>query len=196
MATVRLEELAALSGIARDSIKDCQKVNRTPWDDSEFSRDRRRRYDARHAVGLVLREMIAGYGFTLGDAAEAIAFQVDVIDRYLNAAQAGGAAEAYIVAARIPVLDSLTGARWKPHFADDWGTADAIATFLREGLARVGRVRKTRDGQTEERIIGAPHLGVANMSEAYRILKARAERAGFVIDGRRIFAIAQADSED
>ena len=70
--------------------------------------------------------------------------------------------------------------------------------FIGGEMKAVGRESKTRNGRSEERVITGPSIAIVSIPETYRLLRARAEAAGFVVDGRRIFKIepdAEGDTE-
>lgn len=188
MSTIRLSDLAAITGTTRDAIRDAQRLARTPWDEEEFSDAKQRRFGGAHALAMILLEMLAAQGFVLADAAEHVRTQMGVIRRFLDDAAYGSAQDAVLVAARVPVFDSLTGARWVNHVSTEWGAAEDIGGWVTEQIGKIGRVVTTRDGNSTVRTIGGPHLAVASVAEAYRTLKARAEQAGYIVDGHVVFA--------
>lgn len=187
--TERQDVLAQITGRSVTAIRHMQAHGYTPWDDAEFAAGKHRRYSAQHATGLVVAEMLTKQGVTNEDAAEFVQAHSWHLNRFLDQIEQGEAVQQVFVAAFYEAVeDSLTGPRWIKVLPAG-GSAEEVQAGVASTLARIGQIRETRDGRSTERTIAGPHLAVASIPEAYRLLKQRAEAAGFGIDGRRIYKL-------
>ena len=187
MTTVRQAELGEITGRSRNTIRDMQAQGRTPWNDVKFFDVTQRRFSTEEALALVLCEMLENSGFVARDAAEAVLCQLKAVELFLKDVEAGGdVAPRLVLALRMPVEDSLTGFFWEGLCPGGEGTPEEIEGEIAGNIARIG-TNKTRDeGQSRRRYIGGPHVGVASVGEAYRLLQYRAKRLGFTVAGKAI----------
>lgn len=186
--TVRLSDLSRITGRTPEGIRSLQKREWTPWDEDIFSEATQRRYDSTHALGLVLQEMLAAQGLTAEFAAEVLRGDAHNLSRFFGEVEAGQAMTPRFVAVLSVALQDDFGVFWRPTLLAGMGTRDELANAFRAALDATGRTREAPKGT--ERQIGGPNVAVASINEAYRLLKSRAEAAGFAIDGRRILRLA------
>jgi hypothetical protein len=185
MNTVTLGDLAAITGRPRDTIRNMQNRDGTPWDDDALKTGGIRRYAVDQALALIVCEMLEQQGFKVSDAAQFVRTQTRALVLFLDNLPLGDEADArFVIALRVAVEDSQIGVSWQNQFLVGYGTHDEIADHIAGALDRVGS--EVRGGTSRRRTIGGPHIGVAPVAEAYRLLRARAESAGFRIDGRDI----------
>lgn len=186
--TERQEVVAQITGRSVASIRHMQAHSYAPWFDEEFEAGKHRRYSAQHALALVLAEMLTKQGITAEDASEFVRHHTEHVVRFLDKTERGEAAEPEsVIALYEAVEDSLTGPRWQKSVGLG-GTDEDVLSAVKIVLARVGKTRDRDNGRTL-RNFGGPHLAVASIPEAYRLLKLRAEAAGFGVDGRRIYKL-------
>lgn len=191
--TARQEVLAQITGRSVASIRHMQAHGYAPWDDAEFEPGKHRRYSAQHALALVLAEGLTKQGVSNEDASEFVQAHGSHATRFLDQVERGQTGEQEFVAAFYSAEeDSLTGQRWTK-LVNAGGTAEEVLASVASTLARVGLTRETRNGRSTERTIAGPHLAIVSIQETYRLLKQRAEVAGFGIDGRRIYKLEQGE---
>lgn len=189
MDTVTMGDLGPITGRTRDAIRNMQNRGCTPWDDEALRQPGKvRRYSGEHALALVVCEMFEAQGFNVADAAEFVRAQSRVIALFLDELEQAPQAPQprFVVALLMAVSDGLTAARWEKQIPVGYGTKAETEDLIIGNLERVGREVATRQGATSKRYIGGPHVAVAPVAEAYRLLTERARAAGYVIEGRRI----------
>jgi len=181
-----MSDLAAITKRTRDSIRNMQNQDATPWDDDVFEKGKNRRYTGYHALTLVIAEMLAVQGLSAAQASEATFTQRSNIETFLDEIEAGAPITPRFVAmVSIAKADrSIPGLHWTPTMYWGTGTAEELRNEITSHIS---------DDMTT--VSNGPHVAVASVASAYRILKGRAEAAGFLIDGRRILRLSQ-DSED
>lgn len=101
----------------------------------------------------------------------------------------------FVLALQRAVEDTWTGPSWEPVILIGTGTESEVIEAIADEIKGVGLARQTRGGASERRVISGPWSAVVSIPEAYRLLRQRAEAAGYVVDGRRIFKIAKDDGE-
>ena len=194
--TVRLAALAEITSRSRDIIRSMQNKKETPWDDEEFEQGQQRRYSGYHAISLVLAEILAAQGCTAAEAAEFVRNHKLPITLFLDEVENSAAATSrFVLAMKIGVEDEWAGFQWQSYTLMGAGTEEEVSNAISRAISGVGRVRETRKGRTSERIVCGPWVAIASIPEAYRILRKRAENAGFLIDGRRIGRLASVEDE-
>lgn len=193
--TVRLADLASITGRTRDAIRALQNTGATPWDDEAFPEQGYRRYDGFHALTLVLQEMLTMQGISASQAAEFVNAQMANVERFLKELQTGDIIPRFVAAVYVAEEDDL-GTHWFPIVYWGTGTTDELMDTLAGVLKSTSAtVEKRRFGkEVTVRQIGGPHVSVAPISEAYRLLRHRAEAAGFMVDGWRIFRIEKGEA--
>jgi hypothetical protein len=198
MATVNFSALAAITRRTPDQIKALNRADCPLWTDADFpgaTEGKRRRYDASHALRVLLVEALTSRGETTDRAVEAVTSQANVIDLFLSELAEGRAQPRFILLLTMVEEDSMFGARFGHDVRGGYGTPEEIGAAITAGLARVGRTVETRDGRSTRRTIGGPFAAVASVNECFRLLKLRAEAAGYLIDGRRILPLGTPDTE-
>jgi len=194
--TVRLSDFASITGRSRDAIRGLQNTGSAPWDDDAFPEKGYRRYNGQHALALVIAEMLTAQGVNASDASEFVISQSGNIGRFLDEVEAGaGITPRFIAAIYVAEEDSFMGVRWTPTVYWGTGTADELQGAIIGAIDGVGREKTIRNGQSTIRQIGGPHVSVAPISEAYRLLRNRAEASGFIVDGRRIMRIKESEAD-
>lgn len=195
--TLRLADLAEVAGTTRDAVRNMQNFQRTPWPEDGKPAGTHRRYDAGHALRIVLMEMLVAQGLTQATAAEDLQSQSFVIDRFVAAQDAHRQiAPLFVYSLRVAHEDTWTGPRWTPTVGGT-GTAEEILDFVRFAFDRTGHERPDEDHPDRvTRQIGGPWLAVAPLAEAWRLLRYRARRAGYAIDGRRIVRVTTEPGRD
>jgi hypothetical protein len=179
-----MASLAAITGRTTGTIRKMQNEAATPWDDDLFEKGKNRRYTGYHALTLVIAEMLALQGLSAAQASEVTLIQRANIETFLDEIEAGGPITARFVAcisrARTRDHPIFTGLSWVPMMYWGYGTAEELRDVIASQIT---------DDVTD--LSNGPHVAAAPMASAYRILKGRAEAAGFLIDGRRILRLAQ-----
>ncbi|MFD1193348.1 hypothetical protein ACFQ3C_01520 [Seohaeicola saemankumensis] len=196
--TVRLTALAEISGRTRDTIRALQNRQITPWDDTEFAdQPGYRNYTGLHALTLVLAEMLSGMNIHADRAAELVRDNLHVVNKFLDGIDKGKGVQPLFIANIVTLeFDSWVGRNWKETELLSTGTFEEIAnTFAAKGEL-AGQEKQTRGGRSIERSTGVINVAVVALAEAYLILKERAEAAGFVLDGRKIYKIKDAETEE
>lgn len=193
--TVRLADLASITGRTRDAIRALQNTGATPWDDEAFPKQGYRRYDGLHALTLVLQEMLTAQGISASQAAEFVNAQLANVERFLNELQTGDMTPRFVAAIYVAEEDDF-GTQWLPVVYWGTGTADELMDAFAGELKATSKTVEKRGVAGTVRRIGGPHVSVAPISEAYRLLRHRAEAAGFMVDGRRIFRIEQGEDSE
>lgn len=182
MSTVFLSDLARISGRTRDAIRNMQNRDGTPWDDADFADMPRRRYGVKHALSLILCELLEAQRITAPDAAKFVESQQSVVSKFLAQMADGEAAPRFVAAAYAG--EEINGlVTWSPIFLAGYGTAEEITDLFSGELASTGR-EKNRVRLGEEivsRRVGGPLVAVASVQEAFRILTVRAAKAGFAM---------------
>lgn len=182
-ASLRLADLAALTGITEASIRHMQSHGYTPWDDSEFPAGKHRRYEGSHALCLTATSILTTQGLQLGAACEVVNEQYALVTRFLDVI-ASGHPPAPLIIARISYLAEdrrLDGLREYPISNATDGSADSIT-------AAVTRFLKHRIGEesAHERIISGPRITTVSLPEAYGLLQRRALAQGYQVNGREV----------
>ena len=202
LGTVRLNDFANILNTTRDIIVNAQKQDREPWDASEFPQGQHRRFDGSHALAWVLLEMLNAQGVDMATSAQAVFSQRGSLGRFMDALDQSQPQPPFFVAS-ISVAEEehrngeLWVSRWLPTFAGVILTADDLSQFVAEEIAKTGRVTEFPEKHRTVRRIGGPRVAIASITEAYRLLRQRAELAGFVIDGRKIHRIiAQIEGDE
>lgn len=197
MTTIKQADLCKITGRTVDNIRHMQAHKYTPWDDTEFPPGKHRRYTGFHALTMILAEKLAEGGFTAASAAEFVNMQRRAIDKFLDMIEQGAVGEPLHVAAISELReDSMIGERWVPTLFWGTGTTEQLSDVFSSIIERAGTVHKTRQGKTTERCTGILKVASVPLAEAYRILKDRAEAAGYVVDGRKVHKIAEGDTEE
>ena len=190
--TVRLQVLSDITGRPREAIRNAQKADAAPWNEDDFAEGQHRRFNGFHALALVLSEGLLAQRCSMEQAGEAVRANEGAINLFLDeVAEATEITPRFIMAMQIAIEDSWHNApRWEQVIATTTGTADEIQKEISRYVARVGQVVTTRSGRSEERVIGGPNISIVSIPEMYRLLRQRAEAAGYIVDGRRILKIA------
>lgn len=192
--TVRLQALSDLTRRPREAIRNAQKTGAAPWDEAEFEDAPQRRYDGFHALALVLAEGLMAQKCSMELAGEFVRAHEAPINLFLSEVSEGGPiTPRFVLALQRAVEDSWTGPMWEPVLLIGTGTEREVIDAIADEIKGVGHIRETRGGKSERRVISGPWSAVVSIPEAYRLLRQRAEAAGFVVDGRRIFRIAKDD---
>lgn len=192
LGTVRLQALSDLTRRPREAIRNAQKQGAAPWNEAEFEDAPQRRYDGFHALALVLAEGLMAQKCSMELAGEFVRAHELAINKFLDEVTEGHSiTPRFVLALQRAVEDSWTGAMWESVILIGTGTEDEVIRTIEAEVRGVGRVRKTRDGRSECRVISGPWIATVSIPEAYRLLRQRAEVAGFVVDGRRIFKITK-----
>lgn len=187
--TERQDVLAGITGRTVPAIRHMQAHGYTPWDDKEFEAGQHRRYSGKHALALILAEMLAQQGLTNEAAASFVKDHDFLVNRFLDQIERGETVDqAFVAALYMAEEDSMIGLRWTP-VTPAGGSAEEIVNRVSGVLSRVGHTCETRNGRSTDRIIGGLRLAVVHIPESYRLLKKRALDAGFGIDGRRIYKL-------
>lgn len=190
--TVRLQALSDLTRRPREAIRNAQKLGAAPWDETEFDEAPQRRYDGFHALALVLTEGLMSQKVSMEQAGEFVRAHETPINLFLDEiTKAQPVTPRFVLGLLRAVEDSWFGPRMEPMILYGTGTKDEVMRCIEGALDDVGETRETRDGKSEVRVISGPQVAVVSIPEAYRLLRLRAEAAGFVVDGRRIFKIAK-----
>jgi len=197
--TVRLQAFSEITRRPREAIRNAQKFGQTPWDDTKFENDSQRRYDGFHALAAVLAEGLMAQNCSMQLAGEFVRGHEKAISLFLEeVTENRPITPRFVLAMQRGTECSLLGPAFEPVFLVGYGTAEEVSDAITGEISRVGTVNKTRDGRSEKRIVSGPWSAIVSIPEAYRLLRQRAEAAGYVVDGRRIFKIAEeaeADSE-
>lgn len=191
--TVRLQALSDLTRRPREAIRNAQKSGAAPWDEAEFEDAPQRRYDGFHALALVLAEGLMAQKCSMELAGEFVRAHEAAINLFLaEVAEGRPITPRFVLAMQRAIEDSWTGAVWEPVILIGTGTEDEVIRTIEAEIRAVGSARETRGGKSERRMISGPWIATVSIPEAYRLLRLRAEAAGFVVDGRRLFKIATA----
>lgn len=186
MSTVMLSNLALITRRPVDTIRNMLNRDGTPWRDEELKGEGHRRYAGKHALSLILCEMLESQGFSVPNAAEIVREQSRVADLFLADLESEDEAQPrFVLALRMAVEDSLTGAYWQGASYVNRGTLEEVQASIASSLNSIGRVYTDEGGGTQ-RTIGGPHIAVAPVAEAYRLLQLRAKAAGFTVAGNQI----------
>lgn len=191
MATVGFTNLLNVTSWTTDQLKRIGRLRAQPWGEGEFEEGKRRRYDASHALRLVLVEGLMSQGVPMENASEVVAEHGRIIDRFFDALAAGQEPPPLFVS-RLRVQEELAGvAAWMSWRMDTMGaTPEAIGGAVRDILENMGKP----NGRA--RVVGGPDLSVVSIAEAYRLLRQRARDAGFVVDGRSILSNGSLEEDD
>ncbi|MCE6951693.1 hypothetical protein LAZ29_12220 [Cereibacter sphaeroides] len=179
MTTIKLTDLAGITGRSRDAIRNMQARGLLPWQD-ERQQGAYRRFDGTHALALIVAEVLQSQNIPAVEVAEFVICQRHAVGAFLDAADAGAELPDLFVSAILRAVEDPNTVQWMPVHGIHYGTDEELRDFFASELAMVG---KTSAGK---RIIGGPLVAVASLREAYRILRIRADAAGFAIMGRRI----------
>lgn len=101
----------------------------------------------------------------------------------------------FVLALLRGVEDTWTGPAWMPVDLHGYGTEAEVIDCISAEVKKVGSSCDTRGGNSQRRVISGPWSAVVSIPETYRLLKLRAEAAGFIVDGYRIFKIAKDEAE-
>ena len=195
--TVRLQSLADLTSRPRETIRNAIKLGAAPWDEAQFADTGQRRFTGFHALALVLAEGLMAQKVTMELAGEFVRAHEGAINLFLDEVTNGETiTPRFVLALQRAVEDSWTGAGWEPVILFGTGTESEILSTIASELKRVGAVRENRGGVSERRVISGPWSATVSIPEAYRLLRIRAEAAGYLVDGRRIFKIAAEDEAE
>lgn len=190
--TVRLQALSDLTRRPREAIRNAQRLGAAPWDETEFDEAPQRRYDGFHALALVLAEGLMIQKFSMDLAGDFVRAHKTPINLFLDEITKGQpVTPRFVLGLQRAVEDGWFGTRMEPMILYGTGTKDEVTRCIEGALEDVGKIRETRGGKSEARVIAGPQVAVVSIPEAYRLLRLRAEAAGFVVDGRRIFKIAK-----
>lgn len=194
--TVRLTALSDLTRRPREAIRNAQKAGAAPWDDTQFDEGTQRRYDAFHALGLLLAEALMAQKCSMDLAGEFVRAHALAINIFLDEVTAGvPIIPRFVLGMQRAVEDSWTGGGWEPVLLIGTGTLDEVQREICAVLSSVGNETVSRGGNSTKRIIGGPWIATVSIPEMYRLLKMRAEAAGFIVDGRRIFKVAKEEQD-
>lgn len=176
-ATASMSELAALTGVTRDMIRDRINKGGLPWEDSKEP-EKHRRYTGFHVLALLVAKMLEAQGLSVAMAAEAVQAQKSTIDRFF----AGGAQEQLFVAVMSQAIEVPDGPlRWVPTIYWGYGTPDELRDLVAAAIAQTGTI-----SGTGSRYVGGPALHSVMLGEAYRIAQIRAAQSDFMLDGTEI----------
>ncbi|SOC02185.1 hypothetical protein [Rhodobacter maris] len=194
--TIRLQALAEITGRPREAIRNIQKSGDAPWNDADdFGDAGQRRYTGRHALALVIAEVLAAQGVSVTVIGETVRAHSLALDKFLDEIENSmPCTPRFVLAMSNAIEDPFTGINWEPVALYGAGTLDEVQSTILDGLKRVGQVQKSGNGDFEYRCVAGPSISLASIPEAYRLLRARAKAAGYVVDGRSIFKIS--DSEE
>lgn len=184
MTTIFLSDLARIAGRTRDTVRNMQNRDGTPWDDSEFAEQPRRRYGVRHALALVVCEMLEAQHVAASAAADFVRSQQLPVEKFLADLRAGAPVPRFVVAAYVG--EEIDGrVTWMQLHPAWMGTTDEVAGLFSDELTRTGRhtTRRRFGEEVTARRVGGPRIAVASINEAFRLLTARAAAAGFLVDG-------------
>lgn len=190
-SVVSLKGLVEVIGgtLTEDAIMNAKKQDRDFWPDREFPEGKHRRYNGFHGLCLVIVDMLIKQGLRMSDAAEIVRHQGNVIRAYLTAIATHQPPEQlFVTSFSVCKEQSDLGPKWDRIALSTSGTAEAIMDAMRASLENTGHVFDT--GRRTIRQIGGPHVSIAPVGEAYRLLKQRAELAGYMVDGFNIHKIA------
>lgn len=197
MGTVFLTDLARIAGRTRDTVRNMQNRDGTPWDDAEFADHPRRRYGVRHALALILCEMLEAQRINTSDAAEFVRAQPFAVDKFFADLSGGDTVARFVVAAYL--ADEIDGhMTWTKVFLAGYGTAEEVSALFAGELERTGReTTRERLGDTVTvRRVGGPLVAVASIPEAFRILTGRAAKAGFAVQGDGFMRLSGTPSDE
>ncbi|RRH68327.1 hypothetical protein [Falsigemmobacter faecalis] len=196
IGTVRLQALSDITRRPREAIRNAQKLGAAPWDEEEFTETSQRRYDGFHALALVLAEGLMAQKCSMELAGEFVRAHHEAISLFLHETTEGSLiTPRFVLGLQRGIEDSLFGVSWMPVSMCSYGTEEEILSAIEAEIKAVSRVSEAHGGHGKRRIISGPWIATVSIPEAYRLLKVRAEAAGFVVDGRRIYKIAKDDSE-
>lgn len=186
MVTVRLPALAEITGRSAEMLRQMTLHNQLPWPSDEFTGPGHRRFNGRHALALVLVEMLTKFGARLADAADAVRGSWHVIERFTDDLEAERDPGNRFAAALVTAVEhSVTGPAARASDLLTTGTAEELLDILKGCMDNAGRVSDRGNGATL-RNLGAVSFVAASLSEGYRLLAIRAAAAGYQVHGRTI----------
>ena len=195
-ADVRLSAFAEITRHTRDMIRNRENKGDAPWRDAAPDGGQRR-YNAFHGTALILSEMLTAQGVSLADAGVCVRTQEAALSAVFKAINEGRPEDRFVTAMYDCEEDPIAGPRWiLTPYSLGAGTAEEIAAAVASSLGKVGQDLYMTSRYGPARRIGGPHLSVASVLEAYRLLKIRAKEAGYIVDGLDIHKIAKGEDED
>lgn len=188
--TVRLAAFSELTHQTKEVVRNRQKLEQTPWDETAFKGEGQRRYNGLNALQIIIQEMLINQGITPALAGECCRDQSAVIEAFLSAARVGKADQSTVVAALVVLeWDSFTQQVTKtPATSCGSGSSAEWAQSVASHIGRIGIDRETRRGRSTERTV-AVQFNAVSVGEAYNQLLSRAELAGYAIHGLRILPL-------
>lgn len=188
--TVRVADLASITGWTREAIRNMSRDGAAPWWESDFPDGQHRQFNGEHALALVIQSVLIEQGLTAFVAGEAVRSQIAAVRAALDAVDAGTDLPQTLVAlVQVCEEHEVSGICWMPILRTGGYEPDELVEEVRRRLA--GNARVSRQGEHLVRQVAGPRVASVPVAEAYLILCARARRAGYTILGR---SIVRADS--
>jgi hypothetical protein len=185
MTTVGFSDMAAITGRTLDQLKGFGRFTPPLWDDSDFEAGKRRRYDASHALAVVLVEVLTARGEPMASAVRTVSDQRGVIEAFFS-----DMSVPRFVMTMATVIKRPGGPRSFEEQAFAWyGTPDEVADQIKGALAQAVRYHHTGHGAA----VSAIYAQIASVGDAYDLLRERARVAGYRIEGRNILQIMETD---
>lgn len=189
MTRVRLSEFCKIIRKERETFRAVEARGQSPLRDKDPT-EKQRTFDGADGLEWIVFEMLEKSLIPQAGAASFVRTQRLTITRFLDAIEANRPApQTFVAACYIATEDSKRGVNFKEAYIADTGSADEILRSFEADLSNAGRVINIPDDNRTERYLGVTHITTVSIPEAYRLLKLRAETAGYVVDGRRILKL-------
>ena len=196
MTNVRLAELSAITRRSGQTIQNMSNARELPWPSDEFEGSGHRRFNGRHALALIVLEMLTKFGARMGDASDTVRGSWRMIERFTDDIEAGRDPGARFVASlTIAENHSVLGPRVSGVMIAHTGTADELIPALRYEMDSAGKESDRGNGVTL-RHLGVASFITANLSEAYRLLSIRAASLGFEVRGPAIIRMTDQGADE
>lgn len=183
--TVRVADLANVTGWTREAIRNMSRDGSAPWWEEDFPEGQHRRFNGEHALALVVQSILIEQGLTAAVAGEAVREQIGAIRAAIEAADAQKDLPRTLIAS-VQVCEDheITGFCWVPIARGGGYEPDDLVLEVTRLIGSNGSV--SRQGKYIVRQVAGPRVASIPVAEAYLILCHRALASGYRIDGRSI----------
>lgn len=198
MTTVRIGALSDITGRSMETLRVLIKTDSAPWGTGGFEDRHHRRFGGQHALAVVLMELLSAQGVDLSVAAQVVRHNELTVERFLDAVERRETPPRSLIADVWTIRHSASRGTFVDRPIQLLSTDDDVVGAVAAALAGIGKDWPS-DQESASRQIAGPWLIVASVAEAYRLLQLRADRAGYVVDGRRILSLgddARSDEGD
>ena len=188
LKTIRLGDLALVTELSREAIRNDIARNVVPWDESSFVEGQQRRFDGSHVLAIRLSKLLVAQGITADVAAAPLRDLFGEVRDWLIKKERGSPSENLNIAVFSTYeYEQGEGVFWKTSFMI--GKPKEIEKKFAVKLREFGKFKEVQDLTVEnfyDQALGSMRVNIVSLNLAYKDAQNRANTNGFELQSLNI----------